>query len=656
MFKNIRNTIITKNTDRVLLGFIVFYAFCVSWFAFTHYPIGQTRSMEYDFFNRYAVNAAQIIKSGILALTEYDYNPPLYADLLALMAGIPENIFTAAKIISIGASVSTLVCIYFLVRALFDAHLALYTVLATATNTYFLLHSYYVGTDMMFMALSYLAITILVTQKPSHRISILLGFIVGLVYLTRYNGIFLLPVCIVALAAGRLSRGNVLCYCLSFLTTILPWHLFLFVKEGSFFFSGNHLNMAKDLLHPDENNDTFWTLIAPQYESLKDVVLANPQKFFAGILSNPGSHIEKISQDIVPQHMGILVVLGIAFLCASLAISGENRRPQGIYLGSVLTYFILMCLIHFEARYFLYIIPFLSLALIYAPYQILKWIPKMRLKAAIQSILIIGIVLYASWESVAFQRNYAKTFNAEIVRIGNFMSFFTAPDDRILARSRNIAYFSATDYQYLPPIQNEIEISKYAERHGSRFIFFSAPEATIRSYYSRFLREQISIPGFRKILRWNPLSRQSVMYGRISEKASNAWMAFNRSNFETEQVWQKLMKGVSGSGEPLLTIEGLLFITQPGDYSFAFSGDRHKLFIEDKLILKAAQASFSVNTVNLQSGFHLLRLEFQAGPDSVIPPGLFWENSERDKGPIPRSNLIITDVISPDSRKIQVHP
>ena len=152
-------------TNHCLFLSVVLYTLFVGWFSWQNYPIGETRSVENDFFAWYVPNAEKITHGHFFELKEYRYNPPGYSIVLALVGALTRDLFVAGKAISLLAAALALFALYSMLEKMLPRDLVCWAVLATAANPWFIHSSYYVGTDMLFMALSCLTMSILLSPR-----------------------------------------------------------------------------------------------------------------------------------------------------------------------------------------------------------------------------------------------------------------------------------------------------------------------------------------------------------------------------------------------------------------------------------------------------------------------------------------------------------
>ena len=629
-------------------GVIAVYTLAVAWFSWKYYPIGQTRSVENDFFAWYTANAEAIARGDIFGIREYRFNPPGYSALLALAGLAVNDFFTAGKVISIVASVLALVCVYFLIKKTFDSFTAVLVTAATAANPYFFLSGYYVGTDMLFMALVCLAVLVLVsTDWRCGEKSLLAGFVAGLACLTRYNGIFLIPaglgVFFLETSAGK-RRRLCLTYLLSFAAVMLPWHLFLWVRRGSFFYNENYLNIAYDILHKTANKDSTFPLLSAKYQNLGEVILSEPGRFLRNLVFNMGNLAVDIFRFLVPEFLGPFALLGIVLLLKDSTGSETKLRRRRYFFLSAACYFLLMSPIHFEARYFLYLIPFLSLACLYGLERIIARVVRGVLAKPVRAAALAGMVLYIAWSSAGFQFSHSKTFNREILSLADFMKYVSTPSQSIMSRSANIAYFSGAGYRFLPVLPAPSALARYARSKHADFVFCSVAESSARPQLEALVNDA-PWPGLQKIAEWRPSRRKAAIYRVLPDAAAADIFAAGRGNFATEKLWREFLRKTAPPANRI-SLEGVLIVKNPGLYTLVFSADKFSLSVDGEVVLQdqGSRSSFVAGTLALEKGFHFIRIEFSTNRKHVVPPGLYWQTPEGTRQAIPRSAFVINRV------------
>ncbi len=625
---------------------VLVYALSISWFSWNHYDVGKIRSVENDFFAWYVTNAEKIVEGNFSDLN-YRFNPIGYPTVLAMVEWAVEDFFVAGKIISVVSSVLTLFCIYFLIREAFNPLLAILVLAATAANKYFIESSYYIGTDMMFMAIACLTMSTLISRRPGNVL--MAGLFTGMAYLTRYNGIFLIPVALGYLFFQKPVKNfwkrlqPCAVFLSSFALSILPWSLFLYIKKGSFLYNENYLNMAFDFMPRHVAKDHWSLFYGDKYQSFGDVFFAGPGTFLWNVILNVGGHAERIFNDFVPEYLGVFFILGILFLLIGLVKPENNRGVRAGLLLSYLMYLLLMGLIHFESRYLLYLVPFVSLAYVYGLYQILN---KFSLLAELPRLAVLaGVIFATAWGAVSFHSGYIKTFNTEVLKFGDFMKFVSNPTQEIMSRSAVIAYFSRTRWAYLSLAENPSEMAKFARKYESDFVFYTMVESAMRPELKKLVTSG-PWPGLQKIMEWRPSSRRAVIYRVLPDPTTTGLMEASRDNFATEELWQEFLLIASHSTKKPIRLEGLLIAKDSGQHTLVFSADEFSLSIDGKTVMKdrRERSSFVEKTLTLEKGFHLIQIEFSANRKLVVPLGLYWETAEDARGPIPRTSFVINQV------------
>ncbi|MBI4383374.1 MAG: glycosyltransferase family 39 protein [Nitrospinae bacterium] len=636
----------------LFLGLIAYVLF-LSWFSWKYYPIGRTRSVENDFFSWYVPDARRIVQGDFSAIENYRFNPIGYAAVLAFASIPTQDMYAAGKAISVLSAALALSVLYRLLTRVLPLPLAALTVLATAANPYFLQAGYYVGTDMPFMALSCMAMMTILRPNPSRWNTVQAGLATALAYLMRYNGIFLLPIGALAIFLGdrssnarsRLQRVSI--YGLAFFSAVLPWHLFLKIREGAFFYNENRFNMAYDLLHRGENKDYFGQFSEDRYRSLADVVFSDPARFFANAVRNAFDHVSLLSDRFIPEYLGTLALVGLYGTVRGLSGRGAQIPQRRLLALSNACFFLLMTLIHYEDRYFLYLTPLLSFLYVYG--AILLFAPLMKYPSAKipRAAALCGILLYALFQAGAFQLQTAKSFNVEILKLADFLKYLSTPSSVMMSRSSNIAYFSGARYRFLPVLKGPGELRAAAKSKNADFIFHAEIESSARPELEGLIHRPQFIPGIQKIMEWRVPARRSAVYRVLPDGSPAGLMEFNKANFETPEAWEEFSSKWSRSGIKRFVLEGHLHIQKPGAYTLAFSGDRFTVTLDGRKVLsdEGRKASFMQNTLDLTQGFHGLTLEFGKSDGGVEPAGLFWTTPDNRREPIPRTALVFERTI-----------
>jgi len=259
-----------------------------------------------------------------------------------------------------------------------------------------------------------------------------------------------------------------------------PYGFYTMQEKGKFFYSLNYLNIAKDLFGRETNWDTFWFKKSQSFNSLGDVIFADPVKFITNTLANIPSHFIGDMGELLSWFLGIFVMGGI------LAVSVQRnltRVQVAYFLFAVLNFGILL-LTFYGARF--------SLNLI-APYAVLavfffKWnaVPKLVHYAL---PIALAIVLF---QSIQFHRKNIDSGPQEMLTLREKFFEITGRDSKthykeiIMARKPHIAYYLNLEMGGFPMVETYDELIAEARKIGASYLFYSYFEANVRPQF-RFL-------------------------------------------------------------------------------------------------------------------------------------------------------------------------
>lgn len=184
------------------------------------------------------------------------------------------------------------------------------------------------------------------------------GFLAGLAYLTRFNGLALL-------AAGLFHRQR-LWILAAFAIMIFPWTTRCFLEKGDAFYNKNYLNIAFNVYAEDTGVtwDEFWSNpeIHRRYTSIASVVFADPGKFVTKTLANVVSHARRDAVEVLGLPQGLIA------LCGLLLLRPNRRQLQFLLFG--LAMFGINLLTFYADRFSLILIPFYALLTVVGCYQL----------------------------------------------------------------------------------------------------------------------------------------------------------------------------------------------------------------------------------------------------------------------------------------------
>ena len=449
---------------------------------------------ETDFYGAYA-KGAKMIQQGRLIPSRYGVIGPGYEVALGLAGFVVRDLFLAARLMSIVATVGTLLLWFYLLKRRAGARVAFFAAVFMATNAYFFRHGYGAMTDAPAIALQAVALFFLLTRSSDRAIAGA-GLVSALAFLTRYNAIVLLPTGLVAILGGGTSvasrRRAALLFTAGFFAPVVPWILYSLAHGGGFSLQLHH-NIAYDVFARARGIswDDYQKDLQPQFKTLWDVIARDPGAVTRRLLFNVGDHLRKDASNLLGWPIAVAALLGVV---AGLR-DGTLKRlwPLGV-LGALL--FGTLLPVFYSERYSLALLPLyatLAGTAFGSPFAALALgrTRKIWLKPALAVFPII-VALTATW------RVQARVFDqlpVEVLQCAETLKALRAPGDRVIARKWHIAYHGGVEPLAFPFADSLADLAKYAHANRARWLYFSWPEAETRPQFFYLLDTSAVVPG-----------------------------------------------------------------------------------------------------------------------------------------------------------------
>ncbi len=479
------------------------YFVVMLWIALKYHVVGDY-GVETDFYWSYVPQARHILQGS---LPIEDFHGPLYPLVLAAASLITKDLFHAGVVLSVLSASVVLWAVFETVRRLVRADVAAMTVLLVAVNPTFVQYSYTAGTDMFFFTLTMLATWALFKDAERRWPSVAIaGTLFGLAYLTRYNGIFALagiPAAIlVADPHGHSFRERARTagvFAGVFLLTIAPWGIYALVEKGSFFYNRNYLNIAYEMFGRGKVGwDAYWYGAASQYQSLSQVILADPGAFVSTIGGNVLDHLAGDLGKLAGWPLGVLAVVGGALSFRERL----DRRLLALYIVGA-SFFGLLLLVFYGERFSLYLLPlYVVLAL-----RTLTWpsLAAWRLWGTVQigGVAAIVLVLWQFAGSKSYNSAQIDSGPAEVVQVGRwFEANQPAPEPGtiVVARKPHIAYYLNMTLEMFPPVTTQEELFSALRRVKASYLYYSPMEAGLRPQFQYLLDPAKAPSGLRPLV------------------------------------------------------------------------------------------------------------------------------------------------------------
>jgi Dolichyl-phosphate-mannose-protein mannosyltransferase len=468
------------------------YGFLMLFIGLTYHTVGDY-NVETDFFWSYVPEAKQILLGEI---TIDGFRGPGYSILLALINIFARNYFIAGIILSTIAATVAIGISFYLIKSLLGTDKALFVSLLLAVNSLFIQYTYTAGTDMVFNAVMMASVFFFFRFENGKYINIIISAVIaGGAYLVRYNGI----VAIVGFIVGvlfvnvfhrpwkeRIKISLILAG--TFFLVISPYGFYCYAQKGSFFYTENYLNIAREMYRDKLSHEQFWMSESAKYHSTMQVIMTDPGLFIRTILRNTYEHFIGDLNNAAGWQVGVFAIPGIILLWKERI----NKRLLTYFLLAAGFFGILLLLLQ-QPRYSLFLLPaYFVLGSLTVTWSGLQ---KFRIgkKLHIGSILAIVIIAWTCIDSYKYNRENIDSGPKEIPVISDLFHRTYGDMERgkkIITRKPHIAYYLDMTMVLFPYVQNEAELRQQVEASSASFLFFGTMEAAMRPQFQGLLYPQ----------------------------------------------------------------------------------------------------------------------------------------------------------------------
>jgi hypothetical protein len=448
---------------------------------------------ETDFYGAYA-EGARLVQHGVLDPSRYGVVGPGFEVALGLAGFAIRDLFVAAQLISLFATVATLFLWWRMLAARTDARVAFAALCLLAVNGYLFRYGYAATTDAFAIALQSGALAVLLL-RGSPRAAAAAGLVAAAAFLTRYSGAWLLPAGLAAIGSGGTAHGDrgraMALFAAGFLAPVVPWIAWSLAHGGSLQIQLHH-NLAYEVFARARGLtwDEYQRDLQPQFPTFGSVLARDPGAVAGRLLFNVWDHLRLDAQRLlgVPTAIAALLGAGIA------ARDGSLRRLWPLGLSGALAFLTLVPAFHSE-RYSLAVLPFyaaLAGLLFGRPGFALALVPAgVWLKPAL-ALLPIGFALVAN---VKLQARAIDQLPDEVLAAARVLRELRRPGDKVIARKSHIAYYGGVEPVPFPFADSLPPLAASAREHGARWLYVSWPEVQTRPALYALLDTTAKVPG-----------------------------------------------------------------------------------------------------------------------------------------------------------------
>jgi len=155
------------------------------------------------------------------------FRAPLYPFFLSLFYCYFRSIFIL-KIVNSIISVFAVYSLYLIGKKMFGEKVGLYSAFIIALNPNFLFYSYKLLSESLFILLFNIAFFCFLEKKYS-----LSGVFSGLCFMSRYLGIFIIPIILVYILLEKKYRKEAVKFLIGFICAVIPWFILGYLNYGS---------------------------------------------------------------------------------------------------------------------------------------------------------------------------------------------------------------------------------------------------------------------------------------------------------------------------------------------------------------------------------------------------------------------------------------
>jgi hypothetical protein len=446
------------------------------------HPFGNFAT-ETDFYHFYAPDAERIAAGQFPKNTFQGPGYPAALALIAKMTGMSGDLFTFAKWMSVVCAVLCGALIFVLFARLFGYWAGLGAQLVAIVSGEFPQFSINAATDVFFLTLCLAALVVFTDERiaPRWRVA-LTGALTGLIYLTRYNGLFLLAACLIGIMPldffkqkwrERLILSAL--FVVLFFIAASPWLAANYNKHGSPFYNTNYLNIATEFypeLVANKTNQDATRALEQQFHSFADVFRYDPKRLIARYPVNLYESIRhSFKETLVNQWVAWMAWLGVL-----LALRRNRSKNTALVLVAGALYLLLMALNHWETRYYFFIM------VLYAGFAVsaaTSWLELARshewMKNRASGLIPVAAVATMVGLSLAESRrdiaNFLDSQPMEIVAARDYLSGIGDVGGRkIVARKPHLAYMSRNEWVFFPQVKSLDEFRAWVETNQVDYI------------------------------------------------------------------------------------------------------------------------------------------------------------------------------------------
>ena len=453
-----------------------------------HHTLG-SYATETDFYQQYAPDAQRI---GAGQVPENATKGPGYPALVALVTLATGDVFVAGKWISVVSAALAGLLAFLVCARLFGYWAGIGAQMILLVSGPFPTFALSASTDVVFLLLCLTALLCFMHDRPVARWRVAgAGAVTGAAYLVRYNGVFLVPPFLLAIlflnvfGVGWRKRLELAAVLLAvILITVAPWLYLNYRYNGSPFYNTTYQIVALvfygDLAGGWTNQDGMRVLLGT-FHSFGDVLRYDPWRIVLGYPANLLANVgHSLAGDLVS-----LPVAGLAVAGATWALVRRRSNDLVLVLSAGACHVLLLGLIHWEARFYLFV------AVIYAglaSHALVGWLMLAQRWGGARGRVVSLVSVAGAGAIWLGQLTHARADvsslladpSAEIVGACGYLQQRGVSGARILARKPHLPFVCRQEWVFFPLVRSLEELHAWLETHPVDYIAFGVTEQQFR--------------------------------------------------------------------------------------------------------------------------------------------------------------------------------
>ena len=392
-----------------------------------------------------------------------EFHPPGFIFVMAAVHKATGDWFVTGKIISAVSAMATLLFAWLQCRILVGRVFALGAVAGLISSFTFLKYSVQATSDVYTLSLFFLTylVAVLATTRGSNVAWFLTGALVVLSLMTRTNGITLVLLLAIPLLVPYKGRRSlaVLSGLLGVASATIGFVLFAQITGSNLMPKGTSYNIAMTYFTDERVSWEGMTEARTRFNSLYDVLTYDPAALAKGYAKDLFDIAFREIPFLAGPMMALLFLPGIFF-----AAGDSHRRLLLVILAVTVAQLLLVNLKAYEARYHLYMTPWIGAGAVFMIARFSQEREWHRLYRIPVVLVLSGLVLLGLFKSVHEARRFvADGGNPEIAQALLETRNILGPNDVVVSRKMHLAYYTGSVSLYLPDVDGEAALRNVFE-------------------------------------------------------------------------------------------------------------------------------------------------------------------------------------------------